>query len=226
VPFVSKATGAPLAKIATKVMLGMSLDDFDLPDDGPWPHHFSVKESVFPFNRFPGVDTILGPEMKSTGEVMGIADSFGLAYAKSQFAAGQMLPSEGTVFISVRDRDKSAVVPVAKSFAEQGFRLIATRGTAEILQKNGLDAATINKYHEGSPHIVDGIKNGEIALIVNTAKGRRTVQDAASLRRAALLYKVPYVTTLAGAKATAEACLALRSSKIEVKSLQEYHPNR
>ncbi|MEW5724391.1 MAG: carbamoyl phosphate synthase large subunit, partial [Thermodesulfobacteriota bacterium] len=224
VPFVSKATGVPLAKVATKVMLGLTLEELGLTGESR-PAHVSVKESVFPFNRFPGVDTILGPEMKSTGEVMGIADGFGEAYAKSQFAAGQMLPTAGRVFVSVRDRDKKAVAQVAREFARQGFQLVATRGTAAVLRDHGLEVDVVNKYHEGQPHVIDLIKNGDIALIINTAKGRRTVKDAVSLRRNALLYKVPYVTTIAGAWATTEACEVLRKKQVfSVKSLQEYHP--
>ena len=222
VPFVSKATGVPLAKIATKVMLGLTLDDLGLMVE-PEPDHISVKEAVFPFNRFAGVDTILGPEMKSTGEVMGIGSDFGLAYAKSQLAAGQILPTDGTVFISVRDRDKSGAVFPAKRFAALGFKLIATRGTADHLRDQGLPVEVVNKVSEGRPHVIDLIKNGEISLIINTSLGERTVKDSISMRRAALLYKVPYVTTLAGARATADACEALRSHDFSVKSLQEYH---
>jgi carbamoyl-phosphate synthase large subunit len=222
VPFVSKATGVPLARVATKVMLGNSLKDLGLTSEFA-PEHISVKEAVFPFNRFPGVDTILGPEMKSTGEVMGVSSDFGMAYAKSQLAAGQILPTSGTVFISVRDRDKDQAVEVARRFADQGFQLLATGGTAEVLRSNGLEVDVVKKVWEGRPHAIDKIKNNEIALIINTAQGERTVKDAMSIRRTALLYKVPYVTTLAGALTTAEACEALRAMKLEVRSLQEYH---
>ena len=222
VPFVSKATGLSLAKIATRVMLGQTLDEQGL-EKGVWPEHISVKEAVFPFNRFPGVDTILGPEMKSTGEVMGINSDFGMAYAKSQFAAGQMLPSSGTVFISVRDRDKKSATKAATRFHELGFKLVATKGTAEVLKQENLEVETVNKVSEGSPHIIDLIKNGEIDLIINTAMGSRTVQDSTSIRRTALLYKVPYVTTLAGALTTAEACEAIKNKDLSVKTLQEYH---
>ena len=222
VPFVSKATGVPLARVATKVMLGHSLKELGVTSE--WrPGHISVKEAVFPFNRFPGVDTILGPEMKSTGEVMGISSDFGMAYAKSQLAAGQILPTSGTVFISVRDRDKAQAVEAARRFAKQGFKLLATGGTAEVLRANGLEVDVVKKVSEGRPHVIDKIKNNEIALIINTAQGERTVKDANSMRRSALLYKVPYVTTLAGALTTAEACEALRAMQLEVKSLQEYH---
>ena len=223
VPFVSKATGVPLAKVATRVMLGETLDDLGL-HEGPTPEHISVKEAVFPFNRFPGVDTILGPEMKSTGEVMGIDPDYGLAYAKSQFAAGQILPEEGTVFISVRDRDKPAAVDVSKRFAALGFKLIATKGTMEFLRDKGLEVELVHKVSEGQrPHPIDLVKNGSIDLIINTSLGERTVQDSMSLRRSALLYKVPYVTTMAGALATVNACEALKNGQLTVKTLQEYH---
>jgi carbamoyl-phosphate synthase large subunit len=222
VPFVSKATGLPLAKVATRVMMGQTLAEMNLLGE-LWPDHVSVKEAVFPFDRFPGVDTILGPEMKSTGEVMGLADDFGTAYAKSQLAAGQILPTEGTVFISVRDRDKKAAVKAARWFAELGFNLVATRGTAAALEAEGLSVRLVNKVGEGRPHVIDMIKNKEIQLIVNTSFGERTVRDATSIRRSALLYKVPYVTTLAGALTTAEACAALRARRPGVKALQDYH---
>jgi len=222
VPFVSKATGRPLAKIATKIMMGRTLDELGLTVESE-PGHVSVKEAVFPFNRFPGVDTILGPEMKSTGEVMGLDESFGLAYAKSQLAAGQMLPRSGTVFISVRDRDKKATAGAAARFAALGFSLSATRNTARYFRDLGLEVETVNKVHEGRPHVIDLMKNGQIALIINTAMGRRTVIDSISLRRTALLYKVPYVTTVAGAYATVEACAALIEQKLGVKTLQEYY---
>ncbi|MBW2621500.1 MAG: carbamoyl-phosphate synthase large subunit [Deltaproteobacteria bacterium] len=222
VPFVSKATGVPLAKVATRIMLGQSLDGMGL-SGRPDPKHISVKEAVFPFNRFPGVDTILGPEMKSTGEVMGIDHDFGLAYAKAQSAAGQNLPTEGTVFISVRDRDKSEIVEIASMFSNLGFNLVSTRGTAKVLHENGLKADTVNKVSEGRPHVIDMIKNNKISLIINTSLGKRTVIDSESMRRAALLYKVPYVTTAAGAEATALACAALLKHDLTVKSLQEYH---
>jgi len=222
VPFVSKATGVPLAKVATRIMLGQTLDDQGL-FEIPTPRHISVKEAVFPFARFPGVDTILGPEMKSTGEVMGIDADFGRAYAKAQLATGQELPLSGTVFISVRDKDKPAAEKVARTFSELGFNLVATRGTAAYLTGRGLTVDTVQKVSEGRPHVIDAIKNGRIAFIVNTSLGHRTVIDAESMRRAALLYKVPYVTTMAGAKATASACAALMERDLTVKTLQEYH---
>ncbi|MBW2322446.1 MAG: carbamoyl-phosphate synthase large subunit, partial [Deltaproteobacteria bacterium] len=220
VPFVSKATGLPLAKVATRIMLGQTLDGMGL-SEGPEPEHISVKEAVFPFNRFPGVDTLLGPEMKSTGEVMGIDTEFGLAYAKAQLAAGQILPRDGTVFISVRDRDKKATVEISKTLASLGFELVATRGTAQYLQDNGLKVETVNKVYEGRPHVLDMIKNNRIALVINTSLGRRTVIDSESIRRAALLYKIPYVTTMAGARATASACAALLEHELTVQALQD-----
>ncbi|MEW6263429.1 MAG: carbamoyl-phosphate synthase large subunit [Thermodesulfobacteriota bacterium] len=223
VPFVSKATGVPLAKVATKIMLGLTLDDLGLRTEAE-PDHVSVKEAVFPFNRFPGVDTILGPEMKSTGEVMGMSDHFGLAFAKSQLAAGQMLPIRGSVFISVRDRDKKLAAKVARRFADLGFKLMATRGTAAVIRAENLEVETIMKVYEGSPNVIDMLKDHSIALIVNTSLGERTVKDSMSMRRTALLHKVPYVTTMTGALATAEACQALRNeARPAVKSLQEYH---
>ena len=203
-------------------MLGHTLDELGI-FDREAPSHISVKEAVFPFNRFPGVDTILGPEMKSTGEVMGISNDFGMAYAKSQLAAGQMLPVDGTVFISVRDRDKAGAANMARRFADLGFKLIATSGTAQYLKDLGLEVNVVFKVSEGRPHVIDLVKNNEIALIINTAQGERTVKDSTSIRRAALLYKIPYVTTLAGALCTAEACEALRQTQVTVKSLQEYH---
>lgn len=225
VPFVSKATGVPWAKVATWVILGKTLDELDLKDE-IIPNYVSVKEAVFPFDRFPGVDTILGPEMKSTGEVMGIDSDFGMAYAKAQLAAGQILPTEGIVFISVRDRDKPGVVEVARKFQDLGFKLTATRGTAEILTKHGLDVELVYKVSERKrPHVLDLLKNNEISLIINTSLGKRTVIDSESLRRTALLYKVPYVTTIAAAGATASACEALRERPFTVNSLQEYHQN-
>jgi len=222
VPFVSKATGVPLAKIATRVIMGQTLRELGLTGE-VIPEHISVKEAVFPFDRFPGVDTILGPEMKSTGEVMGIDADFGLAYAKAQLAAGQDLPRTGAVFISVRDRDKKAVVDTARLFADLGFDLTATAGTAEYLEKNGITVSRVNKVHEGQPHIIDLVKNNRISLIINTSLGKRTVIDSENMRRAALLYKVPYVTTIAGARATAAACAALMNHDLTVRSLQEYH---
>jgi len=221
-PFVSKATGVPLAKLATKVMMGMKLKDLD-PWSGRKSGYISVKESVFPFNRFPGVDVLLGPEMRSTGEVMGVDSNFGRAFMKSQLAAGQRLPLEGTVFISVNDRDKDSVLPVAKLFQELGFKVIATGGTAKFLNDNGVTATKVLKVYEGRPNAADHVINGEIQLMINTVSGKKTVQDSSQLRQTTVLYGVPYTTTVAGARAAALAIQELKGSGLGVKSLQEHY---
>jgi carbamoyl-phosphate synthase large subunit len=221
-PFVSKATGVPIAKLATKVMMGAKLKDLD-----PWSKrkggYIAVKESVFPFNRFPGVDVLLGPEMRSTGEVMGLDNSFGLAFMKSQLAAGQRLPLSGTVFISVNDSDKAQILSTAQLFDEMGFRVISTGGTAKYLSDNGVKAEKVLKVHEGRPNVVDHVKNGEIHLMINTVSGKKTVQDSSFLRQTTLLYGIPYTTTVAGAKAMALAIKELEGAGLQVKSLQEYY---
>jgi len=222
VPFVSKATGVPLAKLATKVILGAGLKELGLADEVV-PAHVSVKEAVFPFNRFPGVDTLLGPEMKSTGEVMGIDGTFGLAFAKSQMAAGQTLPLSGTVFISVKDEDKESLLGTAARLADLGFRILATSGTSRFLNGKGVANERVNKVREGRPHIVDMIKNGEIDLVINTVSGKKTVSESISIRLATLALEVPYTTTVAGARAAALAIEALREGGVEVKTLQEFH---
>ena len=222
IPFVSKAIGFPLAKLATKVMLGKSLKELGF-DKEVEPKHLSVKEAVFPFSRFPGVDILLGPEMKSTGEVMGIGSSFGIAFAKSQAAAGFELPTQGTVFISVHDEDKPRVLPVAESFKKLGFHLIGTAGTATYLSNRGILTDTVFKLKEGRPHVVDRIKNGEVQLVINTSLGKKTSSDAYEIRRTTLIYNIPYTTTIAGAKALAEAVAELQSGDWDVKTLQEYH---
>ncbi|MGE4293286.1 MAG: carbamoyl-phosphate synthase large subunit [Desulfovibrio sp.] len=226
VPFVSKATAVPLAKLATRIMLGEKLKDLD-----PWSMRktgwVAVKEAVFPFNRFPNVDVILGPEMRSTGEVMGIDTSFGLAFMKSQLAAGQVLPREGTVFVAVNDWDKPLILPVVREFQEMGFRVIATRGTATYLYDNGVRKVDpVLKVYEGRPNVLDHIKNKEISLVINTVSGRKTVHDSKDIRQAALMYNVPYVTTLAGAKATVQAIAEVRNTGLQVQCLQEYYGNR
>ena len=221
VPFVGKATGVPWAKIAAKVMAGKTLAELgakELPD----PAHTSVKESVFPFSKFPGVDVILGPEMRSTGEVMGIDRTFPLAYAKSQIAAGSVLPTRGTIYISVRDADKEAVVPVAKSLADQGFELIATAGTHAILAKNDVPATRIHKLAEGRPNIKDYIKNGKVQLIINTPTRKGPQTDEGKIRSMAVLNKVPIVTTITGATAAGRAIAAMQQEEWGVKPLQEY----
>ncbi|HLA28061.1 MAG TPA: carbamoyl-phosphate synthase large subunit [Syntrophales bacterium] len=222
VPFVSKAIGVPLAKLATKVMLGRTLHELGF-TSAPQRAHVSVKEAVFPFNRFPNVDILLGPEMKSTGEVMGIDHSFGLAFAKSQMAAGFTLPCSGCVFISVHDSHKDKIIPIARTFQERGFHIRATRGTAAHLREQGVAAETIMKVSEGRPHAVDYIKNGDIQLVINTSVGRRSTIDAYHIRRGALVYNVLYTTTLAGARALSEAIAALQQEEWQVTPLQEYH---
>ena len=220
VPFVSKATGWPLAKIASRCMTGKSLAAQGIPQI-PNPPHFSVKEAVFPFIKFPGVDVLLGPEMKSTGEVMGIGASFGEAFLKAQIGAGEHFPRSGTAFLSVRDADKKGLSPVARMLSELGFKLIATRGTAAFLQREGLEVAAVNKVTEGRPHIVDAIKNGKVQIIINTVDERQSVRDSFSIRRAALQMGLTYYTTLAGAIAGAAAIQALMTEERSVLRLQD-----
>jgi carbamoyl-phosphate synthase large subunit len=220
VPFVAKATGLAIAKIAARLMCGEPLAGFALKPRVL--NHVAVKEAVFPFARFPGVDTLLGPEMKSTGEVMGIDRDFARAFAKSQIASGTGLPLEGTVFISVRDSDKAAMVTVAHGLDTMGFKIIATRGTAAYLEKAGLPVAVINKVLEGRPHLVDAIADGAVSLILNTTEGAQAISDSFSLRRAALMNKVPYYTTVAGSRAAVNAIAALRRGGLEVATLQSY----
>ena len=223
VPFVSKATGIPLARIATKVIMGVGLKELGLTEEVS-PSYVSVKESVFPFARFPGVDTVLGPEMKSTGEVMGIDQSFGLAFAKSQIAAGQKLPSSGTVFISVKDEDKEAILKTGALFRDLGFTIAGTRGTAAYLLDQGIPTQTVLKVREGRPNIVDLMKNGSIQMVINTSGGqKKAVSESFEIRRTALTLGIPYTTTLAGARATVLAVQALRDGQVNVKTLQEFH---
>ncbi len=222
VPFVSKAIGIPLAKMAARVMAGKTLRELGFTKEVV-PTYISVKEAVFPFIKFPGVDTILGPEMKSTGEVMGIDESFAMAFAKSQLAGGTRLPTKGKVFLSVRDHDKPALVPVARQLLDSGFSLVATRRTAAYLHNAGFAADTINKVAEGSPHIVDAIRAGEIAAVMNTTEGAVSVADSFSIRRSALECRVPYFTTIAGAGAAAEGIARLCQGLLTVKPLQDYH---
>jgi carbamoyl-phosphate synthase large subunit len=220
VPFVAKVIGIPVAKIAARVMTGEPLASFDL--KRPAPHHVGVKEAVFPFERFPGVDTVLGPEMRSTGEVMGIDRTFELAFAKSQIGGGARLPRAGTVFVSVRDADKQRILVPVKLLAQLGFKVVATSGTQRYLSANGISATRINKQLEGRPHIVDAIKNGEIQLVFNTTEGAQALADSRALRRAALLHKVPYYTTLSGAVAAALGIKAYLGGEFEVRALQGY----
>jgi carbamoyl-phosphate synthase large subunit len=222
VPFVSKAIGVPLAKLATKVMLGKKLKDLGFTQE-IIPKHVCVKESVFPFNRFPGVDIILGPEMKSTGEVMGIDTDFGQAFIKSQIAAGQKIPVKGNVFISVRDKDKRAVVFIAKKLRDLGFNLYATSGTASALEKNNIPVHTLAKIAEGRPNVLDLMKDGKIQLVVNTPSGRMPRQDEIKIRSHVVLYNIPYTTTISGAQATVNGIESLIKKGMGIKSLQEYH---
>ena len=220
-PFVSKATGVPLPYLATQVMLGKSLDELD-----PWSMRKGgftcVKEAVMPFQRFPGVDIILGPEMHSTGEVMGMGSNFGEAFLKSQLGAGQVLPQGGKIFLSVNDRDKPFLPEVAAMFAKLGFQLLATQGTANVLREHGLEVEEVRKVYEGRPNIVDLLINHEVDLVINTASGKHTARDSKAIRRAALTYKVPYCTTIAAARATATA-IGSRRDETHVESLQEYY---
>ena len=222
IPFVSKATGVSFAKLATKVMLGKTLEDLDMTEQ-KIPLHVSVKEAVLPFNRLPDVDTLLGPEMKSTGEVMGIDSDFGPAYAKAQLGAGQNLPPSGTVFISVQENDKPAALEVASQFYDIGFKIISTKGTSSFLIHNGIPNKKINKVSSGRPHVIDAIKNGEIQLIINTGSGDKSRRDGYMIRRAAIKFNIPYATTIAGAIAISKGIRALKEKKLSVKTLQEYY---
>ena len=221
VPFVAKATGVPIAKIASRVMAGEKLSAFNL-GSRPEFAHVAVKEAVFPFSRFPGVDVMLGPEMKSTGEVMGLDTDFYRAFAKAQFGCGADLPTEGKIFISVKDSDKEAMLEPAKALLDLGFALVATRGTARYLREQGLEVAEINKVLEGQPHVVDAIIDGEVKLVLNTTAGKKAIEDSFSLRRAALTRSVPYYTTVAGIRAAAFAMKAVAKGGLEVASLQSY----
>jgi carbamoyl-phosphate synthase large subunit len=221
VPFVAKATGVPVAKIGAQVMAGAKLASFDLEDHAGGPH-VAVKESVFPFARFPEVDTILGPEMKSTGEVMGLDTSFARAFAKAQLGAGVRLPMTGSVFLSVKDSDKSALVPLARRLTEMGFGIIATRGTAARIREAGLEVRQVAKVLEGRPHCVDAIQSGEIQMVINTASTPQSVSDSFDIRRSALTQGVPHFTTIAGARAAVHAVAAMKSGPLEVAPLQSY----
>jgi len=220
VPFVAKTMGIPFAKIASRVMAGEKIASFGLKK--PKLDHIAVKEAVFPFERFPGVDTILGPEMRSTGEVMGLAYAYPVAFAKSQLGGGAKVPTSGTVFVSVRDDDKPRIVESVKTLASLGFKIIATGGTQRYLTAQGIDCTKVNKVLEGRPHIVDAIKNGDVQLVFNTTEGAQALADSRSLRRAALLHRVPYYTTLAGAIAVARGIQAYSTGTLEVRPLQSY----
>jgi carbamoyl-phosphate synthase large subunit len=225
VPFVSKATGRPLAKIAATLMVGKTLDELGI-DDGSIPMHVAVKESVFPFTKFPGVDTILGPEMRSTGEVMGVATTVSLAFGKSILASGFGLPRNGRVLISVRDSDKPTACHVARRLRNLGYRIVATGGTADAIARVRLPVERVNKVHEGSPHVVDEIDSGRIQIVINTTQGASEIRDSYAIRRHALLNNIPYFTTMAAAVAVTGS-LELRSmlgpGAAQVRSVQEWH---
>ena len=225
IPYVSKATGVSLARLAAKVMAGKTLKELGLTSEKSI-QHVAVKEAVFPFDRFPGVDTILGPEMKSTGEVMGIDDEFGLAYAKAQAASYNKIPTYGKIFISVKDKDKSHTVDIARKLRELGFKLVATKGTAAYLYAHGIEVDVINKVMEGRPHVVDLIKNKEINFIINTVTGSQAQKDSFSIRRSALQYRIPYTTTISSAKAVVMAIESLLKRELKIKSIQEYHEKK
>jgi carbamoyl-phosphate synthase large subunit len=222
VPFVSKTTGVQLASLAASVMVGRTLDQLGLQDTLGQPY-VAVKEAVFPFNKLHGVDLILGPEMRSTGEVMGIADQFGMAFAKAQQAADGALPLEGGVFITVNDHDKVTVVPIARRLHELGFRIFATEGTARHIRVRGIPAEAVIKVYEGRPNVVDLLVSGQIQLLVNTPLGKLTQRDDYIIRAAALAHRIPYTTTMSAASAACDAIVALKSRTREVRSLQEWH---
>jgi len=220
VPFVSKATGYPLAKVAARCMVGRTLTEQGVTEERI-PSFYSVKEAVFPFIKFPGVDPLLGPEMKSTGEVMGVGSSFGEAYAKAQRGASVKLAQSGVVFISIRDADKPKIVPIARDLVDKGFQLVATRGTAQVLHAAGIACTMVYKVNEGRPHIVDMIKNGEVQFIINTTEGKKAIADSFTIRRQALQHQVTYTTTLSGARATGYALGELEAGG--VNRLQDLH---
>jgi carbamoyl-phosphate synthase large subunit len=223
VPFVSKATGVQLAKLASLVMSGKTLEELKFTKE-VIPSHIAVKEAVLPFSKFPGTDTILGPEMRSTGEVMGIDSDFGRAFAKAELGAGEKLPLEGAVFVSMSDRDKPLAADVVKEFIKLGFTIMATQGTRQVLQEQGLEIQSVLKLHEGRPHVLDAIKNQKIQLIINTPSGEEAHTDSKLIRRTALGYKIPIITTIAGARATAAAIYSLQNTTLDVKVIQEYCP--
>ncbi len=221
VPFVAKVIGEPIAKIASRLMAGEKLSTFDLKDKDL--NHIGVKEAVFPFARFPGVDTLLGPEMKSTGEVIGLDTSFPVAFAKSQLGGGTLVPKQGTVFVSVRDSDKTSdITDAVRQLADAGFSVIATGGTQRFLNEQGIECKKVNKVLEGRPHIVDALKNGDVQLVINTTEGQKAVSDSRAIRRSALMLKVPYYTTIPGTIAAVEGILAYRAGDLSVKPLQDY----
>jgi carbamoyl-phosphate synthase large subunit len=222
VPFVSKATGIPLAKMAAKLLTGMTLRELGFTEE-PRVEGYFVKEVVLPFNKFPGVDAILGPEMRSTGEGMGIADNFGQAYAKAQMACGGELPLSGTAFLSVNDNDKPQLVGIARELLGLGFELVGTRGTAAFLRSQGLQIGSVHKVHEGRPNVQDYVKNGEVDIMVNTPLGQPSFSDETALRQTAVAYGVPMMTTLSAAWAAVEAIRAMKANDWTVRPLQSWH---
>jgi carbamoyl-phosphate synthase large subunit len=221
VPFVAKAIGVPIAKIASRVMAGEKLKD--LPKIDRHIDYYAVKEAVFPFNRFPGVDPVLSPEMKSTGEVMGIDPDFTIAFAKAQLGAGTILPTKGNVFVSVKDGDKAMIVEAVKALIDTGFSIVATGGTADHLARAGLSVEKVNKVAQGRPHIVDRIKDGDIALIFNTTEGWQSLKDSQPIRASALGQRIPYFTTAPAALQAAKAIAKLSTHSLEVRPLQSYY---
>ena len=221
VPLVSKVCNMQMAKLATQIMLGKKLSDFNL--ERKEIKHYGVKEAVLPFNMFPEVDPVLGPEMRSTGEVLGLADSFGLAFFKSQEATGSHLPLKGNVLITIADRDKPGILKAAQRFAELGFKILATEGTKKYLQEHGIESTFINKVKDGRPNIIDAIKNDEINLVINTPKGKFSEMDDSYIRKQAIRHKILYITTTTAALAATKGIAARNSSETDVKSLQEYH---
>jgi carbamoyl-phosphate synthase large subunit len=220
VPFVSKVTGVPLAKVAARIAVGKTLKEMGIRE--VTPKHTAVKEAVFPFAKFAGVDTLLGPEMRSTGEVMGIDINFAAAFGKSQIGAGTRLPLKGTAFISVQDADKPAAAKVAKGLVDLGFQIIATSGTHDVLRAQGVPAERVNKVREGRPHVLDRILDGDVHLVVNTTSGAEAIKDSFPIRRNTLLKGIPYYTTLSAAHAAVGAIAELAAGKMKVRSLQEY----
>ena len=220
VPFVAKVIGEPIAKIASRIMAGETLESFHLTEKVL--KHVAVKEAVFPFNRFAGVDTVLGPEMKSTGEVIGLDYDYALAFAKSQMGSGSKVPREGTVFVSVRDEDKSLIVEPMRHLEAAGFKIVATSGTYRYLQENGISVTKVNKVAEGRPHIVDSMKNGGVQLVINTTDGAKSISDSRDIRRTALMGKIPYYTTIPGAVAAVAGIIGYRNGQITVRPLQDY----
>ena len=222
VPFVSKAIGIPLAKMAARIMIGKTLKQLGLTHE-IIPPYTSVKDPVFPFNKFPGIRMYLGPEMRSTGEVMGIAENFPKALAKAHLAAGMQMPTSGGVFITVNDRDKSKIAPIAKDLKEIGFTIYATEGTAKFLEKEGIEVRHVHKLQEGRPHVIDRIKNKEIQLVINTPTGKSAKLDERYIGEAAMLYKIPMITTIPGAIGLVTGLKAIAEEKLDVKSIQEHH---